>query len=348
MTDEMLTIAFNESFNICEFNGVEVKENNIVLHFNEIATALYKDNDDVVYTDEDTNEVGHHVFKLGNDTYTHVGNAVDETYAKDGDINNGVKTIKGYLALAYHPYMIHPNLRITTDPNDPGDNGMRKQAITGNYKKEQQISSSTELAKKDEYNTVSQAIVQSVTHDGVTGKFYFIGNVDQPTEIVEAGQTRTVFSGDINAMVQTISPSSNVTLGNKLIPYKAYFLGTKSGDNFPKYWKETSNDQTRTTGLWTPYSAVIISDQVIETALGKNGAVSGGVKSLEIDFSEFNPEDVTAIEQIVEEAKQNDVPVQYMNIVYDFGGNIVKKGDASLENLPEGMYIINGKKYLVK
>ena len=72
------------------------------------------------------------------------------------------------------------------------------------------------------------------------------------------------------------------------------------------------------------------------------------IKALEIDFSKFNPEDATAIEQIVEEAKANDVPVQFMNIVYDFNGNIVKKGDTSLENLPGGMYIINGKKYLVK
>ena len=195
------------------------------------------------------------------------------------------------------------------------------------------------------------------TEDGnVSGNFYFIGNVDNPDEKVKEGTTRTVFSGDITdgKMIKTIQGGyeeggDEVKLGDKLIPQYAYFLGTAPGEEYPRYWKETAPNDRASGGRWTQYSAIIISDQKIEKALGRNKPKEENpVKSLEIDFSEFNPEDVTAIEQIVEEAKANNVPVQYMNIVYDFNGNIVKKGDASLETLPEGMYIVNGKKYLVK
>ena len=300
MSDEMLAIAFNEGFNICEFNGVEVEDANIILHFNSIAI-------------EDKS--------------------------------------RNALALAYHPYMIHPNYM--TQEFD-------KQGITGVYQEEKHVSSSTRLCDGNEFNTLSQAVVQGATaktEDGnVSGNFYFIGNVDNPDEKVKEGTTRTVFSGDITdgKMIKTIQGGyeeggDEVKLGDKLIPQYAYFLGTAPGEEYPRYWKETAPNDRTSGGIWKPYSAIIISDQKIEKALGRNKPKEENpVKSLEIDFSEFNPEDVTAIEQIVEEAKANDVPVQYMNIVYDFNGNIVKKGDASLETLPEGMYIVNGKKYLVK
>ena|GEM_PF-6643697 len=300
MSDEMLAIAFNEGFNICEFNAVEVEDANIILHFNSIAI-------------EDKS--------------------------------------RNALALAYHPYMIHPNYM--TQEFD-------KQGITGVYQEEKHVSSSTRLCDGNEFNTLSQAVVKgaSVELEGVSvsGNFYFIGNVDNPDEKVKEGTTRTVFSGDITdgKMIKTIQGGyeeggDEVKLGDKLIPQYAYFLGTAPGEEYPRYWKETAPNDRASGGRWTQYSAIIISDQKIEKALGRNKPKEENpVKSLEIDFSEFNPEDVTAIEQIVEEAKANNVPVQYMNIVYDFNGNIVKKGDASLETLPEGMYIVNGKKYLVK
>ena len=57
---------------------------------------------------------------------------------------------------------------------------------------------------------------------------------------------------------------------------------------------------------------------------------------------------VLSIENIVEDAKTKNLPVEYMNIVYDMNGQMIRKGDAELGDLPSGMYIVNGKKYLVK
>ncbi len=345
MTDEMLAVAFNENFNICEFDGVEVKDESIILHFNTIATSVYKDQNEVVYEDLGKDETDFHTFRFNGETYTHVEVSAmpnTPTYAKDGNVENGVKVIQGFLATCYHPYMIHPNI---------GSMQPKKKAITGEYKDLKQINANTTLCSKTEFNTLSHAVKKTATYGNVSGDFYFIGNVDEPSEMVETGDTRTVFSGDITPgnMVKTITGGANVTLGNKLIPQYAYFLGTAPGDTYPKYWKETASNDRASGGIWSQYSAIIISDQKIEKALGRTTNLQDNpIKSLEIDFSAFNPDEITAIEQIVEEARENNEPVQYLNIVYDFNGNIVKKGDTSLENLPGGMYIVNGKKYLVK
>ena len=183
LADEMLAIAFNENFNICEFDGVEVKDASIILHFNTIATSVYKDQNNVVYEDQGK-DGNYHTFTLNGDTYSHVtvsgyGNNTN-TYAKDGDATNGVKLIEGYLASAYHPYMIHPNYG-SMDP--------KRRAITGDYRTEEQIDANTELCSNSELNTVSQAVYQTASYSGTTGNFYFIGNVEDPNEEVAADAT---------------------------------------------------------------------------------------------------------------------------------------------------------------
>lgn len=55
LTDEQLAAAFNETFNIADFSGVEVVEKTetdplkLVLHFNKVAVTYYKDTNDKVY-----------------------------------------------------------------------------------------------------------------------------------------------------------------------------------------------------------------------------------------------------------------------------------------------------------
>ena len=62
-------------------------------------------------------------------------------------------------------------------------------------------------------------------------------------------------------------------------------------------------------------------------------------------MGEFDP---TEIKEIIAEAEEKGEKVQHMNIVYSINGEVVGRGSQSLSNLPQGMYIINGKKYLVK
>ena len=137
-----------------------------------------------------------------------------------------------------------------------------------------------------------------------------------------------------------------------LIPENAYFLGKGANDTYPKFYRETSSDQTRKTGLWSQYSAIIIPNGLAQNGIekGVEPQVTGGVKGLNISWNEdyegeFN---VDEIKDIVADAEEKGQKVEYMNIVYSINGEIISKGSHSLSNLPQGMYIINGKKYLVK
>jgi len=141
------------------------------------------------------------------------------------------------------------------------------------------------------------------------------------------------------------------------IPKNAYFLGRK-GTDYPKYYREIAENpaegsaSTRQGGAWNQFTAIIIPNEAaingIESKLGPG--VANNTKGLNMVFDEgfmgeFNP---TEIKDIVAEAEEKGQKVEYMNIVYSINGEVVGRGSHSLSNLPQGMYIINGKKYLVK
>ena len=139
-----------------------------------------------------------------------------------------------------------------------------------------------------------------------------------------------------------------------LIPTGAYFLGRK-GTAYPKYYREIADD-TRTDatgGFWTQFTAVIIPNAEaiagIETELGEGQAASAN-PSVEMVFDEgFLGEEKTVdeIEQIITEAENEGQKVEYMQVVYNINGQIVREG-TELTGLPKGIYIVNGKKYFVR
>ncbi len=136
------------------------------------------------------------------------------------------------------------------------------------------------------------------------------------------------------------------------IPENAYFLSRKSGDYFTRFFREKaslSSRKAKGTGKWSRYSAVLIPNDAalngVETA--QDPAAS---KAFNMAFDEafFAAEDATAIEQVVEEAREKGMKVEYINVVVSIDGKVVRRGDTSLEGLPSGLYIVNGKKYFVK
>lgn len=140
------------------------------------------------------------------------------------------------------------------------------------------------------------------------------------------------------------------------IPQHAYFLGRAKGSKYPKYYREKAAENyggTRTTGLWPQFTAVIKVNPAavagIESKLDANAALS---KGFDMAFNEdFEGEllDVTEIKGIIAEAeKQGEVKVEYLDVVVNINGQIVRSGSTSLEGLPRGLYIVNGKKYFVK
>lgn len=149
---------------------------------------------------------------------------------------------------------------------------------------------------------------------------------------------------------------------NVVIPQYAYFLGTPAGAIYPKYFRQRSDKQDRSTGLWTQYSAIILPNAAalagLETDLGGVTSSSGtgstpGAKSHDIAFDEDyffindTPQGIaTLIEKIEKEEGKADV--EYMDIVVSIDGKIVSRDKTTFEGLPKGVYIINGKKYYVK
>lgn len=141
------------------------------------------------------------------------------------------------------------------------------------------------------------------------------------------------------------------------IPKNAYFLGRKTGQ-LPKYYREVAENpaegqaSTRKGGVWSQFTAIVIPNDAavsgIESELDGKTASSKGFdmafdESFLGDFIE--QEDVVTL---IEKAQEEGAKVEYMDIVVSINGQVVRRGSTSLEGLPRGMYIINGKKYFVK
>ena len=139
----------------------------------------------------------------------------------------------------------------------------------------------------------------------------------------------------------------------RLIPKGSYFLG-RAGRGWPKYYREIADDnrENPTGGFWNQYTAIVRPNDAALNGVEKklDGRLNNNTKALNmvIDEGFMGTFDPTEIKEIVAEAEEKGQKVEYMNIVYSINGEIVGRGSQSLNNLPQGMYIINGKKYLVK
>lgn len=146
---------------------------------------------------------------------------------------------------------------------------------------------------------------------------------------------------------------NDMTPYRRLIPKGSYFLG-RAGRGWPKYYREIAEDdrENPTGGFWNQYTAIVRPNNAALNGVEKklDGRLNNNTKALNmvIDEGFMGTFDPTEIKEIVAEAEEKGQKVEYMNIVYSINGEIVGRGSQSLNNLPQGMYIINGKKYLVK
>jgi hypothetical protein len=119
------------------------------------------------------------------------------------------------------------------------------------------------------------------------------------------------------------------------MPQYAYFLGAKGNDHVFYY-------QTGTTGKWNPYTATVqvFTDQFYD-GIDDSFIVNASGAKLSSFFG--TADETTAIERVVIEAGQNN-----QQGVYNLNGQLVSPTTEGVSNLPAGLYIVNGKKYVVR
>lgn len=125
------------------------------------------------------------------------------------------------------------------------------------------------------------------------------------------------------------------TNGNLSEHVGSYFLAVQSGEKYPKFFRATSKSKT-----WTAFTA-IVTPPSSENA--KNMSIFIGDESIDNDRMIIEgTANVTAINHVTAE---NILPANANTRVYNLQGVYVGN---SLNGLNSGLYIINGKKYVVR
>lgn len=369
MVDNQLFSAFNQKLEIVEFMGAELLEDeesstetvqayNLVFHFDKVAATYYMDDNNVEYTRERDGDrvdaAGHKLYIYTNktnpsDVVTCPTEVTSQGY-NPSTASNEVKeaygrylSIQNIMVLPGHPYMIHPS--IGAAPGSPAKvyiNGVKKivpgEGLYTNYSTLAAVAESEKVARVVTSNEAggesTEAWKNPVT--GVGGTYTFIGNIN------DAVETDGVSDNGVQDM-----PTENGPV---------YFLGVKPGTVYPQYFKKAKG---KGQGKWSQYSAIIVPDaDAIANVEGLDGMVVGSsaapAKGYDVVFGEWEivePETVTtAIESAIAEEKESGKPAQivHMNVVYNINGQVVRTDSTSVEGLPKGLYIVNGKKYMVK
>ncbi len=383
MDDNTLFRAFNQNCEITEFVGVEViedeastaeqKQYTLVFHFDEVAKTYYvtknHEEDGLEYIrlripepgeDENLAE-GIKDFKVGGKSTTR-----EEEFAIDGGTTTKkyytyyrIKGDKGpeyvywpfdmpvnyserseedkimcdayedimhMMVFAGHPYMIHPS--IGASPGTPKNCdfvGVRK--LVGDDAQMEKRADDNKVTKQTTTDGKSYH-TPGTTYFPETSHYTFIGNInDYPDDVDVKGKD----------MLSTKYPV-------------AYFLGVKEGSNYPKYYRKSKGGEKK----WSQYSAIVRPEadalNVIEPYIHPYVGNTYQAKAFDVEFGPWEEVSVTAIKEILADAEEKGENVQKinLNVVFNVKGQIVRQGTSSVEGLPSGLYIVNGKKYMVK
>ena len=228
----------------------------------------------------------------------------------DTPITPGSKII----TLADHPYMIHPSQK-------PGNH---KYQITDGDRWEY---------KYKEENGQSEKTDQLISFD-VTNKKpgSTKGEISEATTSAPA-HVKAVFQGNYK---------------KRLIPYGVFFLAKS------EYYKiEASSDQTRQTGWLNPYTAYVqITDEdfkaekyIADLKNNKQTNLAKIIYPSQWGEDDMSSSTTTAILPVHVASK----PVAMENVrIYNLQGQLVGIGADTLKTLHNGIYVMNGKKYVVR
>lgn len=372
MEDNQLFSAFNQKLEITEFVGAEVvdattdddraanKERfNLIFHFDKVANTyymtknhledklLYKRIDDPVYTrTEDITVPGGTIKKkyytyelvenpLGLNTPQKVYWPIGGRTTENAEMCDRYLGILHLMVFAGHPYMIHPS--IGANPNlapitctivgvtklFPGDNAALEQLAADS------VVTKRTTTDGESYNKPGTSFFKDESY------YTFIGNIN---DYAANAIPRKKMTSPENPVAYFLAVDMD-SQGNKLYPY-------------PKYYRKSLANES--SDSWSQYSAIIRPDakamEAIEQymVLGTNSG--SGAKGVDVQFGAWEVVTPTEIRQIIENAEEKGQEVKEinLNVVFNINGQVVRQGTTSVEGLPKGMYIVNGKKYMVK
>ena len=370
MDDNTLFSTFNQKCEIVEFKGAEVFQDpedeynySLVFHFDEVAKTRYMPEDHsaeyrrIVSEHTRTVELTVNGTKTTKNYYTYedikTGDLVYWPYHTGSSASDAEKEMqKKYndimhmMVFAGHPYMIHPAIGAKAgQPKDCTIAGVKKYTPGEKYEgKTYSTLADLANAQKVERTVTSKEAGSTAEAEpwlnpvtGKGGKYTFIGNINDAAE--------TDVEGHEGAQDM---PTQNGPV---------YFLGVKPGTVYPQFFKKPKDMGA---GKWSQYSAIIVPDaDAVDNVEGLDGMSAGSssvapAKGYDVVFGEWEVVDeatvVTAIENAQAEAEETGKPAQitHMNVVYNIKGQVVRADSSSVEGLPKGLYIVNGKKYMVK
>lgn len=299
VSDEQLAIAFNEGFNLAEFDAARIMK--------------VEDKDALVFF------------------FTKVAKS-DPDYRKN------------VLARGGHPYMVHPNKGVT-----PGTSTERVEAyiamtltqpLAGHtYNPVDNTKEVTLTDARGATKVTTGTWTEKVKNDA--GEYVDVTR----NEIIYEGETKTdhkfTFIGKTDASEQPIGA------GN-------YFLGCERDNGYgsayyPKFYKETSDEIIGNGGKWTRYTAIIKPSEGVEAFLNTLNPGESSAKKVDVEIGRDDVMQITTdIENVLQEAREQNQPVKYLPVVYNINGQVVRTDSINLDGLPTGLYIVNGKKYFVK
>mgnify|MGYP000878269487 FL=1 len=142
----------------------------------------------------------------------------------------------------------------------------------------------------------------------------------------------------IGNYLSTWNANENNGVGKPIyMPQYTYFLGAKGGKHVFFY-------QTGTTGKWNPFSATVqVFKGQTNFGIDDSFVTESGAKTASF-FGTEDDSHTTGIEDVTIEAGNNPAT----SVVYTLDGRIADRGQQALNGLKSGIYIVNGKKIVVR
>lgn len=142
----------------------------------------------------------------------------------------------------------------------------------------------------------------------------------------------------IGNYLSTWNTNENNGVGKPIyMPQYTYFLGAKGGKHVFFY-------QTGTTGKWNPFSATVqVFKGQTNFGIDDSFVTESGAKTASF-FGTEDDSHTTGIEDVTIEAGNNPAT----SVVYNLDGRIAGRGQQALNGLKSGIYIVNGKKIVVR